>query len=224
MLYRVNLIKFFFPIDDNLYRIREAEALKNVWRVFLLLLLLSIAVYTWMAGLGLGSQPVSETATALGGLQYEVTKFWFVLGRMSFAVLFALLVLFIPSLIFYWLTGIPYKKLLVMQQIVLFVMLVERVLWIPLAVFWGLDWHVSPWSFGIIASYFTEKTWIIYFCGAISLFQFWIIWFQARFISFLADGSRRLIWTVVIILHILYWGLAAALAVADIYLLGGWFG
>lgn len=224
MLYRVNLLKFFFPIDDNLYRVREAETLKNVWKVFWLLVLLSVVVYGWMAGLGLGTQPISVNATAFSQLQYEMAKFWFVLGRIGFAVLFAVLVLLVPSFIFYLLTGIPYQKLLIMQQIVLFVLLIERILWIPLAVFWGLDWHVSPWSFGIIASYFTAKTWIIYICGTITLFQFWIIWFQARFISFLADVSRRWVWIGIIFLHILYWILAAALAVTDIHFIGGWFG
>ncbi|QKY70984.1 hypothetical protein [Lentibacillus sp. CBA3610] len=224
MLYRVNLAKFFFPIDDHLFRIKKAEALKNLWKICVLLILGSAGVYAWMAVLGIGSGILSGEAAALTALQYEAGKVWFVLGRMTFAVVFALLVLFIPSLFFYAFTDIPYKKLVIMQQIVLLVMLVERLLWIPLAVYAGLDWFASPWSFGIIASFFTDESWVIFFFGAISLFQLWIIWFQVKFLSYMSPIRKRWIWVIVIGIHILYWAGAAALAFLDSHLISGWFG
>src|SRR5699024_1572405 len=183
MLFHVNIVKFFFPIDDHLFRLQKAEALKNLWKICILLILCSAGVYTWMALLGLGTDIISAEATGLTLFQYEAAKVWFVLGRMAFAVVFALLVLFIPSLIFYAFTDIPYKKLVVLQEIVLLIMLVERVLWIPFAVYAGLDWFAAPWSFGIIASYLTDASWVIFFFGAISLFQLWIIWFLVKFLS-----------------------------------------
>ncbi|WP_010529086.1 hypothetical protein [Lentibacillus jeotgali] len=223
MLYHVNLIKFFFPIDDHLFRLRKAEALKNLWKICLLLILCIAGLYAWMALLGIGSSIISEEATSLTTFQYEAGKVWFVVGRMAFAVVFALLILFIPSLFFYAFTDIPYKKLVLLQQIVLFVMLIERVLWIPLAVYGGLDWYVSPWSFGIIAAYFTEAQWVIFFFGAISLFQLWVIWLQAKFLSYLSPVKKRWIWLGVIFIHILYWAGAAALAFLDSHLISGWF-
>lgn len=224
MLYRVNLAKFFFPIDDHLYTLKRAESLKNLWKLFALLIFASAGVYAWMAVLGIGSDIISTEAAALNAFEYEAGKVWFVLGRMAFAAIFAVLVLIVPSLFFYAITEIPYRKLLVMQQIVLLVMLIERVLWIPLAVFAGLDWFASPWAFGIITSYFTDLPWVIFFFGAISLFQLWIIWFQVKFIGFMSDIKRVWLWVNVIGIHILYWAGVSALAFLDSDLISGWFG
>ncbi|TFJ91722.1 hypothetical protein [Lentibacillus salicampi] len=223
MLFRVNLMKFFFPIDDHLFRLKKAEALKNLWKICGLLIFCSVVIYAWTALLGIGSGTISAEAISLTPFQYEAAKVWFVLGRMAFAVLFALLVLFIPSLVFYAFTDIPYKKLIVLQEVVLFVMLIERVLWIPLAVYGGMDWFVSPWSFGIIASYLTEVSWALFFFGAISLFQLWIIWFQVKCLSYLSAVRKRWIWLSVIGLHIFYWVLVAVLTFLDSHLISGWF-
>ncbi|SFB37575.1 hypothetical protein SAMN04488072_12112 [Lentibacillus halodurans] len=223
MLYRVNPAKFFFPIDDHLFRIKKAESLKNVWKSCVWLIIGSAAVYTWMAILGIGSGVLSGDATALTPFQYEAGKVWFVLGRMAFGIIFALLVLWIPSLIFYAFIDIPYKKLLIMQQIVLLVLLIERVVWIPLAVYAGLDWFVSPWSLGIITSYFTDISWVIIFFGTISLFQLWIIWFQVKFLSYLSPIQKHWIWVMVIAIHLFSWAGAAALAFLDSHLISGWF-
>ncbi|WP_164670710.1 hypothetical protein [Virgibacillus doumboii] len=223
MTYQANILKFFFPIDDHLYRIHKAEALKNHWKITALLVLVSVIVYTWMGLLGIGSDIISGNATSFTALQYGESKFWFVIGRMGFAVLFVLLVLFLPSLLFYLITRIPYRKLLIMQQVVLLVLLIERITWIPLVVYLGLDWYVSPLSFGIITSYFTEIPWIVFFFGAMSLFQLWIIWFQAKYLNYMSTIKKRWVWFSVIFLHILYWAGAAALAFMDIHFISGWF-
>lgn len=223
MIYQANILKFFFPIDDHLYRLHKAESLKNHWKISALLVFFSVIVYTWMALLGIGSDIVSGDATAFTTLQYEESKFWFVLGRMGFAISFALLVLFLPTYLFYLITKIPYRKLLIMQQIVFFVMLIERITWIPFVVYLGLDWYVSPLSFGIITSYFTEIPWVVFFFGATSLFQLWIIWFQAKSLSYLSGGNKRWIWFSVITLHIIYWAAAALLAFMDIDFVSGWY-
>lgn len=223
MLYQINILKFLFPIDDHLYRVHKAETLKNLWKIVSLLVLFSAVVYAWMAILGIGSDIISGNATAFNPLEYEESKFWFVLGRIGFGVLFALVILFVPSFLFYIITGIPYRKLLIMQEIVLLAMLIERVIWIPLVVYLGLDWFVSPLSFGIIASYFTDLAWVVLFFGAISLFQLWIIWFQVRFLSYLSTIRKRWIWFSVIFLHIICWAVVAALAFMDIHMISGWF-
>src|SRR5690625_2319098 len=171
MAYYMNLVKFFRSMEDHLFRIRKAEKLFNIWKTCLLLALASVIIYMWMAYVGMGSTPLSPAAIHASGVEYEQYKYWFILGRGVYALIFAAFILFIPSLIIYAFTGIPYQKLVIMQQIVLTVMLLERILWIPLAAFIGLEWYVSPLSFGIIASYFTEINWFIYFFGAISLFQ-----------------------------------------------------
>ncbi|WP_188725414.1 hypothetical protein [Lentibacillus populi] len=224
MTYHINLIKLLFSMDDHLYRINKAEKIQALWKWCSLLCLFSIIIYGWMALLGIGSDFISSHATALNATEYELSKLGFVIGRGLYAILLTAIILFLSALIFYSITGIPFRKLIIMQQVVLLMMLVERVLWIPLMLYWGLDWYVSPLSFGIIASYFTEYQWIIYFFGAISLFQLWIIGFQVKFLRYLSPIKRRWIWLTVILLHIFYWAAAASLALIDNHLVRGWFG
>ncbi|AVQ97695.1 hypothetical protein OBCHQ24_00975 [Oceanobacillus iheyensis] len=224
MTYHNNLLRFLFSMDDHLIRVKEAESIKRVWKVNVLLVLLSLILYGYMAYLGMGTNLLSPQAQSLAPLAYEQQKFWFLTGRLIFGLLFAVFILFIPSLYFSLLTDIPYKKLIIMQQVVLFVLLVERAIWIPLAVFNGLDWYVSPVSFGIIASYFTEIPWLIYFFGAISLFQLWIIWFQVRYIRNLTEIKKQWVWGYVLLFHFFFWLLTALLAYMDQYMINRWFG
>ena len=223
MLYRVQLFKFFTSIYDHIFRIRKAERLSNVRKTSTLLILVAVLIYGWMAYLGIGSSMLAGGAAELSATEYETSKLWFVIGRMIYGALFAAFILFIPSLIFYLITEIPYGKLVIMQQIVLSVMLIERLLWIPLALFAGLDWFVSPLSFGIIASYLMDIDWFIYFFGAITLFQFWIIWFQYRFLHTLSEIGSRTLWAFILLLHVLGWVLAGTIAFADSYMISGWF-
>ncbi|WP_461181457.1 hypothetical protein [Virgibacillus kimchii] len=210
-------------MEDHLFRVRKAEKVYNLWKTSLLLVLASVVVYIWMGYLGLGTTPLAPAAVQATGVEYEQYKYWFILGRGVYALLFAAFILFIPSLIIYAFTGIPYQKLVMMQQIVLAVLLLERMLWVPLAVFIGLEWYVSPWSFGIIASYITEINWFVYFFGAISLFQLWIVWFQIRYVGGFQVIRKRSLWLIIILLHILLWSLAATTAVVDTRILSGWF-
>ncbi|CDQ41359.1 MULTISPECIES: hypothetical protein [Virgibacillus] len=224
MTYRSNVFKFLFSTEDHLFRIKKAEKLHNLWKMNSLLLLSAVILYAWMAYLGIGTNFLSNGAVGLTPLEYEQQKFWFLIGRVLYALLIAAFILFIPSLIYYAITGIPYQKLVILQQVVLLVMLLERLIWIPLALFNGLDWYVSPLSLGIIASYLFDHAYPIYFFGAISLFQIWIIWFQVTFIGYLSEIKKRWLWVIIVGLHIFYWALAALLAFADQYIINGWFG
>src|SRR5699024_1732867 len=92
--------------------------MKPIWKSNVLLVVLSMLIYMWMAYLGIGSNLISKDAVNLGAQGYEASKFWFIVGRLLFGLLFALFVLFVPSYLFKLLTDIPYKKLIVMQQVV----------------------------------------------------------------------------------------------------------
>lgn len=224
MTYRVHLYRLLFSMEDDLFRIKKAERVQQLWKVSVVLVLAAIAIYLWMAFLGLGTERISGIAVTLSDTAYETGKLWFVLGRVLYAILFAAFILFFPSLLFYLLTGIPYQKLIIMQQVVLVVMLMERLLWIPLVIFAGLNWQVSPLSFGIIASYITEMPWVIYFFGAITLFQLWIIWFQVKYLAAFLEMKKIVIAINVILLHLIGWCLTALTAFGDIYILSRWFG
>ncbi|ARI78858.1 hypothetical protein [Halobacillus mangrovi] len=219
MTYSVNLIKLFLRRDDHLFKLNEAERIKNVWNLLFFLLVLTILTYTWTAWLGLGSEAISANMTGWNRVEYEFRKIWFVIGRAAYALLVYLFILFISSF-FYWLfNDVSYKRLFIIQMNVLLIMLIERVTWVPLMLFAGIDWYVSPFSLGVITSYITELDWVIYFFGAISLFQLFIIWYQVKCISWLSSTKKGWIWTGVIFWHILLWAGTAALSYYDLFLL-----
>ncbi|MBN6206655.1 hypothetical protein JYK21_09320 [Ralstonia pickettii] len=223
MVYRIQLFKFLTAVGDHIFRIKRAEKISNLWKTSILLMLASAVIYGWMAYLGIGSNLLSMDAPLLAAGEYEVNKLGFLTGRVVYGILFAAAVLFIPSGLFYLLTEIPYQKLVIMQQVTLVVLLLERLIWVPLIVLAGLDWYASPLSLGVIFSYFIENEWFMYFFGAITLFQAWIIWFVYRFLHALSDVRGRTILLVVLLLHILGWAIAATAAMTDTYIISGWF-
>ncbi|PKR77839.1 hypothetical protein CEY16_07880 [Halalkalibacillus sediminis] len=224
MTYRNRLFSLFTSMDDEIFRIQKAEQIEKMWRVPLLLIVATVVLYIWMSYLGMGTNIVSPNITAFSVQEFEASKFWFIAGRGLFAILLAILILFLSSFWFYIWMDVGYRKLIIMQQVVLLVMLLERVLWIPLALYIGLDWYVSPWSFGIIASYFTSMEWVIVFFGTITLFQVWIIWFQIKFLSKVTTMKMYLIWIVVMMLHLFGWVCVTLISYFDGILINGWFG
>lgn len=224
MTYYARLFRMISQTKDESFRLNKAEEVKSIWKITVILSLISMVIYGIMAFLGVGSEEISKNGLLLSSADFEASKLWFVLGRMFYGLLFAAIVIFLPSLLFYLLTGVPYKKLIVIQHTALIVVLVERLLWIPLALFAGLSWYVSPLSFGIIASYITSIPWFVYFFGAISLFQLWIIYYQANFLAKYSDVRSRFVWLNVILIHFLGWVIASVIANVDSYIISGWFG
>ncbi|MCA0985095.1 hypothetical protein LCL89_13710 [Halobacillus yeomjeoni] len=219
MTYTVNLIKLFTRRDDHLFKLNEAERLKNVWNLLFLLLFLTIFTYVWTSWLGLGSEAVSQGMAGWNRLEYETSKAWFVMGRTLFSLCLFVFILFISSFYFWLFNDVSYKKLMIVQMNVLLILLIERMTWIPLMVYAGIDWYVSPFSFGVITSLLTDQKWIIYFFGAISLFQLYIIYYQIKCLSWLSSTKKVWIWTGVLIWHILLWAGTAALSYYDLFLI-----
>lgn len=223
MTYSLQVFRFIFAVDDHIFRIGKAEEVRNPWKSIFLLGLFTIFVYGVMGMLGMGSTLISNGAVLLDPAEYEMQKLWFIIGRIVFALIFVLFILSIPTFIFYWVTRVPFKKILLMQVVILFLMLVERVLWIPLAVYFGLDWFVSPFSFGVIASYFTDIHLLIYLFGAISLFQLWIIGIQIKFLIRLSNIHKGWIYATVILFHLAIWTVTAIVSYMDILVIDRWF-
>ncbi len=219
MTYSVHLIKLFTSRDDHLFKLNEAEKLKNVWNLLFFLLGATILTYVWSAWLGLGTDAVSANMSELNRVEYEFRKAWFIIGRIVYAVLLFLFILFISSFFFWLFNNISYKKLIIIQMNVLIVMIIERLTWIPLMVYAGIDWYVSPLSFGVLASYFTSFDWVIYFFGSISIFQLFIIWYQVKCLSWLSRTKIGWIWVGVIFWHLLLWAGTSALSYFDVYII-----
>lgn len=218
-MYSVNLAQLFLKRDDHLFRLKRAEKIKNVWNLSFLLLALTLLTYIWMAWLGLGTDAISSNMADFNRVEYEFRKAWFLIGRSGYAALFYLFTLFVSSFIFWLFNDVAYKKIIILQMNVLLILLLERITWIPLMVYAGMDWFVSPFSFGVIASYITNLSYIVYFFGAISLFQLLIIWYQIKWLSTMSSTKKVWIWFGVIVWHIVLWAGAAALSYYDLLLL-----
>ena len=224
-MYQFNVIQFLLSMDDHLSRIKNAEKIKPLWKQSLLFILVGMIIYGAFGYIGMGSGMLLKESLDLTPGYYESSKFWFMIGKVLTGLLFALFILFIPTLLLKWLTNISYKKLMLMQHVVLFVLLAERVIWFLVILTAGLDWYVSPLSLGIIASYATAKTWVIVFFGTISIFQIWVIWFQVKYISNLLENEGKgIIWVSVILLHIVEWSIITLLTISGPDMISGWFG
>ncbi|MCA0972814.1 hypothetical protein LCM20_19695 [Halobacillus litoralis] len=218
-MYSVNLAQLFLRRDDHLFRLKRAEKIKNVWNLMFILLALTLVTYIWMAWLGLGTDAISMNMADLNRVEYEFRKAWFVIGRVGYALVFFLFILFVSSFFFWLFNDVAYKKMIIMQMNVLLILLLERITWIPLMVYAGIDWFVSPFSFGVIASYFTNLGYVVYFFGAISLFQLLVMWYQIKWLSTMSSTKKIWIWVGVIAWHVLLWAGTAALSFYHLELL-----
>lgn len=223
-MYQLNLFKLLHSFDDHIYQVKEAERINNLWKFTVILTVCGMFIYGWIGYLGIGSQLILNSSYQFTPEIYESNKFWFIAGRVLFGFIFSLVVIFLPALIFKWLFAeVSFDKLVSMQLIVLFVLLIERLTWIPLVTIFGLDWFASPLSFGVIASYITSKSWVVYFFGSISIFEVFIMVFQIKFLTALFNNNKGAIYVTVISLHFIQWWLIALTTFISPYLIEGWF-
>ncbi|WP_017187475.1 hypothetical protein [Alkalibacillus haloalkaliphilus] len=208
--------------NEQLYRIEKQEVIRGQWKVQLSLIVLTVAVYILMASFGMGTNYLTYYIIEMTEAQFFTAQVWFVMGRVAYAILFALVMLYLISYYFHLLTKIPYKKALLLQQVVLLALIIERLLWVPLFTLYGLDWNGSPLSLGVIASYLTERDWLIAFFGSISVIQVWIVYFQIRYLHSLSTLSRGKVWTIVLSLNIFLWSMVSLMTYLNSTQLEGW--
>ncbi|WP_173917779.1 hypothetical protein [Halobacillus sp. Marseille-Q1614] len=215
MTYSINLLKLLTRRREQLCTLQKAERLRNGWFTFFILLILTLLTYIWTSWIGLGTDPLSGNVNLLSRMDYELHKTWFLIGRAAFSIGLLLGVLFFTSLIYWIFFDLHYKKIVIVQMVVWLVMLIERITWVPIMVYLGLDWFVSPLSFGVMASYFTSIEWLIYFFGCLSVFQIFIIWYQIHCISRLSTSRKWWIITGVLLWNLILYAATAALSYFD---------
>ncbi|MEG9296057.1 hypothetical protein V6B33_06330 [Mangrovibacillus sp. Mu-81] len=151
--------------------------------------------------------------TEISPTTYELEKFLFFLGKLLAGLLYAAIILFVPSLIFWTISEEgEYKKLVMTQGIVLIILMLEKLTYIPLSLFLSLDWHSSPFSLGVLAQYIISHSWVVYFLGSISLFKVWIFYIQFKGLKSLTKQKNWLIWLVILLTNLFFWAITALLA------------
>ncbi|BCB05894.1 hypothetical protein [Bacillus sp. KH172YL63] len=213
----VKLIRGLRQPSHFFYQLQVAEGLKGYKQKVLLVILLSALVFGLISSFGIGMDPLSKQLTELSPATFEMEKFLFFLGRLIAGLLYAAVVLFVPALIFWTISDEgEYRKLVIIQALVLMILLIEKLTYIPLSIFFSLDWFSSPLSLGVIAQYITGKALVIYFLGCFSLFKIWIFYIQYKGIKRLTQQKNWVIWLVILLTNALFWGVTTLLAFLDI--------
>ncbi len=213
----VRLFKGLTQPSIFFYQLTETEKLVKFRKKMFLLFFLSCITFGFTAFFGLGMDSISKELTTLSPTTYELEKFLFFLGRLLAGLLYAAIILFIPSLIFWTISDDgEYKKLVMTQGIILMILLLERLTYIPLSLFLSLDWHSSPLSLGVLAQYITSNSLIIYFLGIASLFKVWIFYIQYKGLKSLTQQKNWLIWLVIFLTNLIFWAITALLAYLNI--------
>ncbi len=193
------------------------EGIKGYRQKLILLFILSAIIFGVVSSFGVGMDPLSKELTKLSASTYELEKFMFFIGRLIAGLLYAAILLFIPSLIYWTISDEgEYRKLVVTQFIVLIILLIERLTYIPLSLFFSLEWFSSPLSLGVIAQYITSKEWVIYFFGCFSFFKIWIVYLQYKGVKKLTEQKNWLVWLVILTSNLLFWSITAFLAYLDL--------
>jgi hypothetical protein len=212
----VKLLKGLTQTSFFFYQLKEMEVLKGYRRSIFNLFLLSAFIFGLISAFGIGMDPLSKELTKLSQTSYELEKFMFILGRIIAGILYASIILFVPAVIFWTISEKgEYRKLIIVQALVLLILLLERLTYIPLSMFFSLDWFSSPLSLGVIAQYITTKPWVIYFLGSFSLFKVWIFYIQYKGLKLLTEQKNWLIWTVILLTNLFFWAITAFLAYID---------
>jgi hypothetical protein len=216
----VKLLKGLTQTSFFFYQLKEMEVLKGYRRSIFNLFLLSAFIFGLISAFGIGMDPLSKELTKLSPTSYELEKFMFILGRIIAGILYASIILFVPAVIFWTISEKgEYRKLIIVQALVLLILLLERLTYIPLSMFFSLDWFSSPLSLGVIAQYITTKPWVIYFLGSFSLFKIWIFYIQYKGLKRLTEKKNWLVWTVILLTNLFFWSITAFLAYIDFSLL-----
>ncbi|TMU84064.1 hypothetical protein FGG79_18180 [Bacillus sp. BHET2] len=195
------------------YQLREIEEFKGYRKKVFHLMLLSIFVFGLISSFGIGMDPLSKELTNLSPITYELEKFLFFLGRILSGLLYAAIILFFCSLIFWTISDEgEYRKLVMAQGLVLLILLFEQLTYVPLSLFFSLEWYSSPLSLGVIAQYLTSNTYIIYLLGSFTLFKVWVFFIQYKGIKRLTNQKNWIIWLVILLTNLFIWALHALLA------------
>ncbi|MDQ0269219.1 hypothetical protein [Cytobacillus purgationiresistens] len=191
MGYRVPLFRGLREPYIISHQLRKEESFVGLWKRILLLVAVSMAIMGFSVYFGIGSEIVSKSLTDLARSDYEAYKTLFGAGQIVWGLIWALLVIFIPSLFFWTLIDVEYRKLLSVQLFVTIIFLIEKVVNIPFSIFLGVGTESNIFSLGIIVQSLTSIELIIHFFANITLFQIWAVIIQYIYFRRLSEKSPR---------------------------------
>lgn len=170
----------------------EAEKISGFWKRLILLFVITFILASIESIFGVGNDILSKELNNLSNTGFEATKSLFAIGQIIRMLIEALLIITIPSLFFWAVSEKEWKKFIVLQQFVLVLFLLEKLLLLPFAVFLGLTTDISsPFSLGIIGQYLTNNEFILLCLAQISIFKIWAVVLQFKYIKELTEGTAK---------------------------------
>ncbi|WP_085522182.1 hypothetical protein [Tuberibacillus sp. Marseille-P3662] len=212
-MYDVRLLRGLFKPNLSFYQLTIAESYKGFrWRL-ILLMLLSIIIFSISAGFGLGTEVLSGSLAQVSPETFAATKLMYIFGKAILGLLFAVIILLVPSLLYWTLTPSTYGKLVIVQLFVLSILLIEKVIMIPLVIWGGIEWFSSPLSLGVIGQFITHNEFVIKCLGIVSLLKLWAVIVQYKGIKRLnREMSWKNILLMVVMINVIFWIIEAVLA------------
>jgi hypothetical protein len=210
MMYKSNPLKEILHPKIAFAQLREAERVKNVMSVALLLLLINVILSLLRAYFGIGTEELTKHLDRYTGEQFAFLQLLFAFGHALGGLFVPLLFLFMSSIIYYLFFDMDFVKLLTIQLPILLIFLLEDLVLFPFQLFFGVKDLFSPFSLGVWGPYITKHAFIWALLRTVSLFSIWAISIQIIALRSLTEKSVQRIEMIVIAVYFFFAFVAAA--------------
>jgi hypothetical protein len=198
----IEVFRGLFNYNYCTYKLRDTERFPGIWKKTILFILLSGLIFGFSAYLGVDSEYLSKKLTSIPRAEYEMNKLLFLAGQTIQGLVFGAVMLFLPALFFWTVTDLEFKRLLTIQLFIMPVLLLEKLLIVPMALYLGLTKVSSPFSLGVIGQYITGNDFIIHFLAYISLFKIWTIFIEYKYLKALTDKNPKIVLLLILAIHL----------------------
>lgn len=204
MMYKSNPLKEIFHPKAAFAQLKEAERVKNVAIVVLILLFSSIVLSLLRAYFGIGTEELTKHLDRYTSEQFAFSQLLFAFGHALGGLFVPLLFLFISSIIYYLLFDVDFIKLLTIQLPVLLIFLLEDIVLFPLQLFFGVKDLFSPFSLSVWGPYITKHAFIWSLLRTVSVFSIWAISLQIIALRSLTEKPVQRVAMIVIAVYVFF--------------------
>ncbi|WP_313800950.1 hypothetical protein [Cytobacillus sp.] len=205
MVYYVHLFKGMLYPSTFSYQMEKAEEIRGLWKKVVFLILISIFLSAIASYYGVGMDFLAKEITGISQQELEAKKLMTSIGKVIWGAGYAAFVLFGWSIILWALMDLQYKKLVVIQLVVLAILLLEKAILLPFHISLGISPEYSPFALGVIARYITSNMIVVYILSHISIFKIWVIIFQYTCIKRMSEKSPKVILILIICVNLFFW-------------------
>lgn len=212
MHYRVQLLRGIVQPYIHSHQLKKAEHVHSVVLRSVLLLLAGVVVFGLGAYFGIGNETISKRIYEWSPAEFEARKVWFAVGQIIWGMTCTSFMIFFPALLFWILTDLEYKKLVVLQLFVTAILLLEKGIQIPLQLILGIEAHSSPFSLGVIGQYITNQVFIVSLLGGVTLFKVWTIFLQYYYLKIVSTKTSKQLLIYILAINLFFWIFASLLS------------